>query len=404
MSDRPVSVVIVSRHRPEVLEKCLKSLRYQTHSNFEVIVVADPSSMRAVGASGLTGSVKTCLFDEANISAARNIGIAMAAAPIVAFIDDDAFAEPPWLERLTAPLWDGTIAATSGFVRSGNGISYRWRGDWIMPWGELRPFVSEGFRVFGPEDPHPVLTIGANCAFRRDALVMVGGFDPNYHIGLDDADVNVRMTRAGCRMAIVPDAQVHHVPAASVYRNGRQVPRSLEQGGASFGWWFRKYDRPISESAQIRGFMKDVFLGQRLQRGDLEPRDVVRLMEGFDRGFTQGQLREAIPTNLDAATHPLHRFETIRKGAKHVVLSGRTWNRASLFREGAHRAGEGDVVTVIILSPTALYHRRYFHDDGFWVQCGGLFGRSERSDPLVKAYRFRDRVAREAADIGTFRA
>lgn len=398
-----VSVVIVSRGRPKDLLRCLTALRYQTHPGFEVVVVTDPASMAALRASPLFPGLKAVEFDEANISAARNIGIDHAAGEVLAFLDDDAIAEPPWLDRLVAPFATHDIAATTGWVRSTNGFDYRWRGDWIMPWGELRAFVSDDFQIFGPDDPHPVLTIGANCAFRRDALVAIGGFDPNYRIGLDDADVNMRLTRAGQRMAIVAAAQVHHIPAASIYRNTRRVPLTLEQGGASFGWWFTKYARPEGEFAPIRAFMRDTVLANRIRRGHLDAATADRLAEGFARGFAEGRQRQPVPVAFAAAPAPFRRFPTLPSVPRHTVLSGRPWRRRRLFAEAAARAARGEVVTVMILSPTAFYHQRRYHDDGFWTQQGGLFGRSDRHDPLFRWYRFGTRVRRETADLSPMR-
>ena len=402
MSVPPVSVVIVSRHRPDELRKCLRSLQLQTHQNFEVIVVADPTSLTAIEAVGLQDQIKSQLFDEANISAARNIGLGLAAGEVVAFIDDDAIAEPTWLSRLMAPFQTHDIAAAAGFVRSRNGLSYRWRGDHILPWGELRRFTAERLSIYGPEEEHPVLTIGANCAFRRDALVEIGGFDPNFRMGLDDADVNVSLTAKGHRTAIIPDAQVQHVPAASAYRTNRQVPLSLRENGASFGWWFKKRDRPVAEFERIRSALRDGFLTLRLNRGDIEPRDMARLLAGLDQGFADGQTRQPITREIPPVVASFRRFSPILNGP-HTVLRGHFSAKESLFTEARALAEQGRVVTVFLFSRTTLYHKRWFHPDGFWVQSGGVFGKSYRSDPLFRRFNYDARVKREVADLAQTR-
>ncbi|WP_372887787.1 glycosyltransferase family 2 protein, partial [Shimia sp.] len=127
MSQSPVSVVIVSRGRPQALARCLTGLSQQTHPSFETIVVADPSGCAAVNDGAFSGLVKLVAFDEANISAARNLGIARAAGELVAFIDDDAVPEPTWLAHLVAPFdSDPEVMAAGGFVRGRNGISFQW--------------------------------------------------------------------------------------------------------------------------------------------------------------------------------------------------------------------------------------------------------------------------------------
>lgn len=112
-----VSVVVVSRGRPGDLLCCLGALAQQTHPRFEVVVVADPAGLAAVGRSGLAGRLKTVGFDRPNISEARNLGIAASAGAVVAFIDDDAVAEPGWLKALALPFADPEVAAAGGYVR-----------------------------------------------------------------------------------------------------------------------------------------------------------------------------------------------------------------------------------------------------------------------------------------------
>jgi GT2 family glycosyltransferase len=71
-----------------------------------------------------------------------------------------------------------------------------------------------------------VKTEGTNCAFRRDVLAGLGGFDPAFRYFLDETDVNLRLAEAGARTVIVPRALVHHGSAAS--RSGRlTVPRAI---------------------------------------------------------------------------------------------------------------------------------------------------------------------------------
>ena len=116
MTPQAASVVIVSRGRPALLRRCLVGLDQQDHPEFEIVVVADAEGVAAVEHMGWADRVKVIRFDEANISAARNMGIAAAAAPVVAFIADDAVAEHDWLRRLIVPITEGRADAASGFV------------------------------------------------------------------------------------------------------------------------------------------------------------------------------------------------------------------------------------------------------------------------------------------------
>lgn len=72
------------------------------YDDFEIVVVANAKGLAAL--DGFKGKIKTVQFDDANISMARNIGIAHSAGEIVAFIDDDAVPEPTWLTYLITPF------------------------------------------------------------------------------------------------------------------------------------------------------------------------------------------------------------------------------------------------------------------------------------------------------------
>jgi len=81
---------------------CVLGLSQVQYDDFEIVVVANAKGLAAL--DGFKGKIKTVQFDDANISMARNIGIAHSAGEIVAFIDDDAVPEPTWLTYLITPF------------------------------------------------------------------------------------------------------------------------------------------------------------------------------------------------------------------------------------------------------------------------------------------------------------
>lgn len=399
---QPVSVIVVSRHRPVELARCLGSLVQQDHGNFEVIVVADPQGIAATGAL----PVKRVAFDEANIAAARNAGIARAAGAVVAFIDDDAAAEPTWLSRLTAPFADPGVAAAGGFVRGRNGISFQWRARAADIWGEHAELGMDAAAAVSLHPGQPgraVRTEGTNCAFRRAVLAGIGGFDPAYRFYLDDTDLNLRLAAAGHVTAIVPAAQVVHGFAASERRRADRVPLSLHEIGASCAVFWRRH-APGQDAgpalARLRAEQRARAI-RHMVAGASEPRDVGRLLETLEAGLAEGAAR-ALPeyVTIPAETAPFLAFPAGPRPAR--MLAGRIWQARRLRAEAA--ATRGEVVTLLLLSPTARPHRLRFAAGGHWEQSGGLFGPSDRRDPRFRFWRFRARVEREAARFAGFRA
>jgi O-antigen biosynthesis protein len=397
-----VSVIVVSQDRPDDLHRCLKGLSQMDHPCFEVVVVTRPSDMQAV--PGLP--VRTVAFAEANISAARNAGLAVAAGEIVAFIDDDAVPEPTWLSRLTAPFADPDVVLATGFVRGRNGISLQSRAAVIDHLGETRAIDVGGTTILPSEAGRAVKAVGTNAAFRRDSLCGIGGFDPAFRFYLDDSDVSIRLARSGGSTAIVPDAQVHHGYAASVRRRGDRVPTDLTEIGASVAVFLRKHagdDAAGRERALLR-FRHDqrARLVRHMVAGRIEPGHVIKLLQTLEAGMSEGARRMIgpLPPISEANSPFLPVPSSPRQG---VALSGRPWQARRLRKAAARDVAQSKIVTLVLLSPTARPHRMRFTRDGVWEQRGGLFGRSDRSEPILQWWSFHSRVAREAGISGRFR-
>jgi glycosyltransferase involved in cell wall biosynthesis len=107
----------------------------------------------------------------AGLDFARNRALREATGEVVAFLDDDAAAEPEWTDRLLAPYDDPRVVGVGGLVRP------RWstrRPVWFPP--EFDWVVGCSYQGL-PEQAAPVRNfIGANMSFRRTELLAVGGF------------------------------------------------------------------------------------------------------------------------------------------------------------------------------------------------------------------------------------
>ncbi|MDF0602179.1 glycosyltransferase [Psychromarinibacter sp. C21-152] len=401
MTAPAVSAIVVSRHRPEALLRCLSGIEQLDYPAFEVIVVADPSGLETLSAAGFDGRIKTMAFDAANISAARNLGLAQAAGEIVAFIDDDAVPEPTWLRHLAGPFSDATVAAAGGYVIGRNGISFQHRGRRVDATGAHRPLDLPGDapQVFDSAPGDAVKTEGTNCAFRAEILRALGGFDPAFRFYLDETDVNLRLAAQRARTAIVPLAQVHHGFAASERRHASRLPRTLFDVGASQAVLLRRH-APARVAAALDAMRAEqrARLLRFMVAGDCEPRDVGRLLDTLEAGIAEGGRRAVDdPAPLPAPSVPFLQFAGRRAFSGMTVVAGRIWRRRGLRRAAAGHVAAGRRATLYLFSPTALFHRVRFHADGYWEQRGGRFGRSARSDPLFRYDSFRKRLEKERA-------
>lgn len=396
----PVSVVIVSHGRPELLRLCLTAVAQLEYTNFEIVVVADAAGIDAVRAHPL---VKLVPFDTPNIAAARNAGIAVAAGDVIAFIDDDAVPEPTWLTHLVAPFRDDLIAATGGYVIGRNGISFQWKGrvvDFNAQTEEL-PLTGDQPQVFDGTRARAIKTEGTNMAVRRDVLVALGGFDSAFQFYLDETDLNMRLAQVGHKTAIVPLALVHHGYAESTRRTADRVPRDLHQIGASLSVFLRKHGGDL-ERGKFEREAQRVRLQRHVDAGRLTAAELARILVTFDAGWDEGLAR---PFGADAVLGPPSEFQKFSGSmtAERVVIAGRFWQRRRKFAQARAAVAQGRRVTVILLSLTARFHRVSFVQDGFWLQTGGQFGKSDRRDPAWRFWRARRRVAREIDRVSSIR-
>ena len=392
MTAPAVSVIIVSRGRPDALRLCLLGLSQLSYPDFEVIVVADTASAAGIDES-LT--IKHVPFEPPNISAARNAGIAVAAGNIIAFIDDDAVPEPTWLTYLTAPFAQENVAAAGGYVIGRNGISYQWMARMVFPDGEatdIDPAPVETTILTG-EQGRAIKTEGTNMAVRRDVLHQLGGFDEAFAFFLDETDLNMRIAAMGLSTAIVPLALVHHGYAASDRRTATRVPRDLTQIGASTAVFQRKHSKTASP-LRPRNAQRARLL-RHMVAGDMMPGDVGRLLKGFDRGWLDGMARDFDQYPKFEAPTEFKPFPTRAGHSGHQIIASRFW-RARQASETAVKAVQGGaIVSVYLLSLTAFFHTCGFQPGGYWLQRGGQFGKSDRRDPVVRFWRAKRRVMRE---------
>lgn len=399
-----VSVVIVSRDRPDALHRCVLALSQVQYDTFEVIVVADSEGLTALGR--FAGQIKTVLFEEANISAARNLGVAHAAGAVIAFIDDDAVPEPTWLSYLSAPFTRQDVAAVGGFVLGRNGISFQWKARLLDRNGNATNVaVEETHPTFlTPPTGHAVKTEGTNMAVRRDVLVAVGGFDPAYHFYLDETDLNVRLARGGYLTAIAPLAQVHHGFAQSSRRRLDRVPNDLFDIGASWAVFQRKFvyedDRKSHWGGVVKAERKRL-IGYMIS-GGLGPQSVRRLIKRLHEGYEAGASRQIMGTQIAGdSILPFQSFPVVKR--KSILMTARALHASQVRKEACNKVEQSHIVTLLILSPTALFHQVRFHVDGYWEQSGGLFGKSVRNQALFRLWSRNRRSLFETARIGVTR-
>ncbi len=229
------SIVVNTYKRARSLERLLPSLAQLDGVVFEVVIVNGPSTDDTDAVLGrYAGRIKVARCPSANLSHSRNIGIAAAAGDIVVFIDDDALpVDAMWLRKIV----DAFDADAGGRVGAVGGASLHRDTDWAeFAGGWTSDYAEQRFTDGAIPDEHGRTrwyrrTVGNNSAFKRSALVAIGGFDERFRYYLDEADVCLRLARAGYEVVYLNDAPVRHYPAVSplgapFIRDRRLIARS----------------------------------------------------------------------------------------------------------------------------------------------------------------------------------
>jgi glycogen(starch) synthase len=221
------SIVINTDGRAESLAVTLESLRFLDYPRFEVCVVRGPTyDGTAQLLAAWEDQLKTAECPERNLSISRNIGIAMAAGEVVAFIDDDAIPEAEWLRDLAPAFCDKAVGGAGGVVYDHTGTRPQYVYSSVnrlgrASWTHKAPMDTHSF-PFSNNFPY---VQGTNAAFRRSVLEEIGGFDEEYEFYLDETDVCCRVIDSGFLLRQLPNAIVHHKLLPSASRNESRVTR-----------------------------------------------------------------------------------------------------------------------------------------------------------------------------------
>jgi len=210
-----LSVVVATHNRAALLPRVVEAILNQTlpPERYELIVVDDGSTdgTEALGTElARGGRLRYVRQPNRGVAAARNRGIREAHGEVVAFTDDDCLVPPEWLERLA-----------DGYTRHPEVVGVG--GRIVAPPEVLRRSAVARLEhhvarhVYGAGDAEALggfeCPAGGtnNMSYRRAALLAVGGFDEGFPplVWGEDADLKLRLTRAGGRLLYVPVAVVH---------------------------------------------------------------------------------------------------------------------------------------------------------------------------------------------------
>jgi hypothetical protein len=256
-----LTIVVCTRNRCERLAETIKHYgRISTAHNWELIVVDNNSSdntKSVVEYAALTQkNISYCFEPVIGASSARNRGALGARSDIIAFIDDDCYPSPSYVDAMV------------NVFLAHNEVSYV--GGGVHLWDPADILLTVDYRDV-PEELQccsfiPAGTFqGANLAFRRSVFNELGGYDPELGAGTlfpcEDIDLVAAASWKGYRGRFDPAPLVYH-------HHGRKeaqrapVMRTYDYGrGAYYMKYILRHDtRKVYIRAWLEAFMSNVVL------------------------------------------------------------------------------------------------------------------------------------------------
>ncbi|HYD94886.1 MAG TPA: glycosyltransferase [Noviherbaspirillum sp.] len=197
-----VTVVVPTRGRPQLLNRCLASLVLQRYdpARFEIIVVDDGPSEEteevvAGWAAHTAGQGPQITYIASpgphGPAAARNHGWRAARGALIAFTDDDTIARTDWLTHGVAAFEEG-VDAVSGRI--------------VMPLSHTPTDYELDAKQLEKAE-----FVTANCFCRKRVLEALGGFDERFRFAWrEDSDLQFRLIDYQANIVYEPKAVMMH--------------------------------------------------------------------------------------------------------------------------------------------------------------------------------------------------
>jgi len=216
-------VVVVNWNRKELLRACLRSLACQQGVPFETIVVDNGSSDGSADMAEREFSARVVRnLENRGFCAANNQGIAASAGEFIALLNNDAEAEPGWLEALytACARHPRTGMAASKIVVWEDPQRIDKVGHLMYPDGQNRGRGSGALdRGQYDREEEALWPDGCACLYRRAMLDQIGGFDEDFFAYGDDAELGLRARIAGWTCVYTPRAVVRHHRGSTLGKN-----------------------------------------------------------------------------------------------------------------------------------------------------------------------------------------
>ncbi|TAK89108.1 glycosyltransferase family 2 protein [Patescibacteria group bacterium] len=212
------SVVIPNWNGEEHLTECLNALKKQTFTDFETIVVDNGSTDGSVALieNKFPNVVLVRLPKNIGFAGGVNSGIKIARGEYISLLNNDAIAEPTWLEELIDAMKHADMAAAK-ILHYDDHTLVDSTGDFVSKWGLSYPRQrDQKDDVEYTGYPEIFAASGGANICKREVYDAIGLLDEDFFAYSEDVDFGFRARLAGFKIVLAPKARVyHHIGATS---------------------------------------------------------------------------------------------------------------------------------------------------------------------------------------------
>jgi glucosyl-dolichyl phosphate glucuronosyltransferase len=287
MTPPSISVVICvyTEKRWRDILAAVESVRQQTAKSLEIIIVVDYNpALRDRLVDALPDVIVLENKEAQGLSGGRNTGISVARGDVVAFLDDDAVADPDWLKYLGDCYTDSAVLAAGGMT--------------LPNWETSRPkwFPQEfdwtvGCTYVGmPQSRAEVRNImGGNASYRREIFDQVGGFRSNIGRSIGKRPMGCEETELCIRV------RQSHRDGVLLFENRAVIHHFVPENRCRFSYFTsRCYAEGLSKAAVAASVgAQDGLSSERSHATRTLPMGVLRNLGAAIRGDLSGGSRAA---------------------------------------------------------------------------------------------------------------
>ena len=229
------SIIIPVCNRPDLTEKCLKTIKANT-TDYEVIIVDNGSTPAYSGLERVIRNEKNEGFP-----VAVNQGLKQATGEILVILNNDTLVPPGWLDNLAEHLKTYDLVGPCS-----NNISgvQQIRADHFNTNLEFFDFAIKLNKELASKIMPWYRLVFFCVAFKREVLEKIGFLDEQFSPGnFEDDDYCLRAIEAGFRLGIAYDVFIHHTGSATHKSLNLDYKNLLETNQAKFSakWPDSKY-------------------------------------------------------------------------------------------------------------------------------------------------------------------